>query len=179
MPDGSHKITNMKILATVVCFIVLQTASASALIVGDDAPMFFLRDMEGNNFYLSNYVGPKKKENTKGVILAFFASWCKPCKNELPILNALVDELAGKGIKVVIIGMNEDFDTILKTLNDIKVDKPLILSDRYGKIAEKFGVRSLPKAFFISCNGKICDVIPGEMEHFEIAVREKVGRHFK
>ena len=61
---------------------------------------------------MSDVSVPASKEKANGVILGFFASWCVPCRNELPIINSLVDELKGKGVKVVIVGFKEDFDTI-------------------------------------------------------------------
>jgi thiol-disulfide isomerase/thioredoxin len=151
-------------------------ATSFAIIVNDVAPTFFLRDSSGNNFYLSDYVHGRKQENVKGIIVSFFASWCKPCRNELPVLNSLVDELKSKGIKVVIIGYNEDFDKIEPMLADIKVTKPVVLSDRYGKVSVKYGVRSLPVTFFIGKDGLVKDMIMGEAANIESELRKKVDR---
>jgi thiol-disulfide isomerase/thioredoxin len=93
---------------------------------------------------LSDVVGATKRENGNGVILSFFASWCVPCRNELPLLDSLTDELTGNGIKVVIAGFKEDFDQIEELLKELNVTKPLVLSDRHGKVGEKYGVRFLP-----------------------------------
>lgn len=78
-------------------FILSFISSTLALTIDDNAPTFYLKDSRGKDFYLSNYIG---NESVKGIILNFFASYCKPCRNELPILNFLVDEYEKRGIKV-------------------------------------------------------------------------------
>ncbi|MEK7197190.1 MAG: redoxin domain-containing protein, partial [Nitrospirota bacterium] len=108
----------------IVLFVFAFASSASALNINDPAPLFSLRDGNNKYFHLSDYVTPSKK-GVKGIILNFFASYCKPCKNELPVLNSLVDEFGKKGIKIVIVGYGEDFDKINEMLSEIKVDKPI------------------------------------------------------
>ncbi|MBA4348367.1 MAG: hypothetical protein C0415_00035 [Thermodesulfovibrio sp.] len=170
-----YKIKAMKITALCLCFIILFASASFALNVNDSAPLFSLRDSSSKIFYLSDYTGVKGR-NTKGLIINFFASHCEPCKHELPVLNSLVDEFKSKGIKVVIIGYREDFDKIFEMLNEIKVDKPIILSDVYGKVGEKYGVKGLPMTIFIGANGKVKDIIRGELPNIEKVLREKAGR---
>jgi thiol-disulfide isomerase/thioredoxin len=133
----------------------------AALKPGDVAQTFSLRDSGGKDFSLSEHVGAAKKEDGNGVILSFFASWCVPCRQELPIIDGLADEFAAKGVKVVLVGFKEDFDRINELLKELKVTKPLVLCDRYGKVGEQYGVRFLPTTFFIGADGKIKDVIFG------------------
>ncbi len=143
----------------------MGTSSAfAALKPNEPAPAFSLRDSQGRDFYLSDVAGPKSKGKLNGVILSFFASWCVPCRKELPLIDSLVDELKEKGINVVLVDVKEDFDTIGVLLSELKVDKPIVLSDRYGTVAEKYGVRFLPATFFIGADGKIKDVIFGEIQ---------------
>jgi thiol-disulfide isomerase/thioredoxin len=161
-------------LALFVFFLFVSSASA-AIKQNDPAPVFSLQDREGKYFNLGDVIGPKSKEKANGVILGFFASWCVPCRNELPILDSLVDDLKGKGVKVVIVGFLEDFDTIREMLTELKVTKPLVLSDQHGAVAEKYGVRFLPVTFFIGSDGKIKDVIYGEITG-DKELREKAGK---
>ena len=175
-PQISYKLTNMiRTLVLLAAFTLLAT-TAFALKLNEPAPSFALRDSTDCNFYLSDYVGPKKKKPCKGVILSFFASYCKPCRNELPVLNGLVDEFEKKGIKVVLIGFNEDFDKIGEMLNELKVDKPVILADRYGKVGEKYGVKFLPMTLFIAPDGTVRDMIRGELPDIEKVFRQKAAK---
>ena len=155
-----------KIFSFILLFILLTADILYAgLRTGDQAPTFSLRDREGNDFYLSHIVGVTSKKKSEGVILSFFATWCKPCKKELPLINSLVDNLNEKNIQVIIVGMKEDFNSILPLLSELGVDKPIILSDRYGKVSEKYHIRSLPVTFFIGADGRIKDIIYGEISN--------------
>lgn len=154
----------MKIIINAALAFFLFTSSAiAALKPNDSAPAFSLRDSAGKDFYLSDIVGERSKEKVNGVVLSFFASWCIPCRNELPIINSLVDELRGEGVKVVIVNVKENFHTINALLADLKVGKPLVLSDPYGEASEKYQVRFLPVTFFIGGDGKIRHIIYGEI----------------
>lgn len=167
------------ILAVLCSLVFLSFSDVYALEVNNDAPLFSLRDKEGEFFHLSDNVGPKKKGHLKGIILNFFSSTCAPCKRELPILNSLADEFAKKKIKIVIVGYQEDVDKVMEFLETLKVDKPVILSDPHGWVGRKYSVKGLPMTFFIGSDGKIKDIIFGELPDFEKALRERAGKLLK
>ena len=148
---------------------------ASALQPGDLAPPFSLRDSQGKNFFLSAHLGKQQKGHSKGLILNFFASSCRPCRRELPVLNALVDEFKPQGIQVAIIGYREDFDQFTDLLAELGVESPTILSDKYGKVGERYGVRFLPTTFFISSDGRVKDILRGELPNIEQALRQRAA----
>lgn len=168
----------MNKIAIVLVISLIASSAFAALKLNDPAPTFSLRDAEGKDFYLSDIVGAKSKEKVNGVILSFFASWCVPCRKELPLINSVVDELKNQGIKVVLIGLKEDFDSIGALLAELKVDKPIVLSDRYGKTGDKYQVRFLPVTFFIGADGKIKDIIFGEIKDAK-KLRESAGKLLK
>ncbi|MBI4685850.1 MAG: TlpA family protein disulfide reductase [Nitrospirae bacterium] len=147
--------------------------------INDNAPFFSLKDNNGKYFNLTDYVGEKKKEPVKGIILNFFASYCAPCRYELPVLNSLVDEFEQKGIKVVIVGYGEDFDRIMRMLNPLKVDKPIILSDKYSKVGDQFGILGLPITFIIGADGRIKEIILGEIPNIGNVLRKRTAELFR
>ncbi len=155
----------MKKLIIIMGVILLAAPAIAGIRVNEPAPLFSVKDMEGKDFSLADVVGATKKESAQGVILSFFASWCMPCRNELPLINSLTDELNRKGIKVVIVNVKEDEKTIKALLGDLKVNKPLVVSDRNGKVSEKYGVLFLPVTFFVGADGKVKKVIYGEIEN--------------
>jgi thiol-disulfide isomerase/thioredoxin len=165
-------------LLIVSLLFLFAASSIAAPKAKDPAPPFSLSDREGKVFNLGDVIGPRSKEKAGGVILSFVASWCAPCRKELPIINSLVDELKEKSVKVVIIGFLQDFETIGAMLAELKVNKPLVLSDENGEVAEKYGVRFLPVTFFIGGDGKIKDVIYGEIEG-EKEIRERAAKLLK
>jgi len=75
----------LKLLLFALFLTLIPASGTFALQIGDLAPPFSLRDSYGKNFYLRDHVGKHKKHDTKGLILSFFASYCKPCRKELPI----------------------------------------------------------------------------------------------
>jgi peroxiredoxin len=172
------KIGNLKIhkiIFAALAALLFATTAFAALKTNDAAPIFSLRDVEGKDFNLSDYVGAARKESGNGIIVSFFASWCVGCRNELPLINSLVDELKGKGIKVVIVDVKEEFNTIDSFLTGLKVDKPIVLSDLHGKIAELYGVRFLPVTFFIGADGTVKHIIFGEIDDAK-EVRKSAGK---
>lgn len=154
----------MKIGAFVILIVLLGASAFAALRLNDEAPAFSLRDSDGKEFILHDYVG-SRREGGQGVILSFFASWCVPCRNELPLMNVLAEELKGKGVKVVIVGVKEDYDVIGPLLAELKVSKPIVLSDLHGKISEKYQVRFLPTTFFINADGNVQNISFGEIKN--------------
>jgi peroxiredoxin len=153
----------------------LLTAPAFAFKKDDIAPDFTLKDREGREFKLSDVVGPNSKEKANGIILNFFASWCAPCRNELPIINVVADDMKKKGVKVVLIAYLEDFDAVQDMLTALKVSKPLVLSDPGGRVGEQYKVRFLPVTFFIGGDGKLKEIMYGEIES-EKEMREIAGK---
>ncbi len=148
----------------IIAQILLFSSQASAALkVNEPAPLFSLQDMTGKDFFLKDFVGAGAKKGN-GVVVSFFASWCIPCRIELPILNSVAGEFRSKGITVVLIDVKESHDTIKALLKELKVDQPIVLSDADGKTGEQFGLRFLPTTFFIGADGNVKDVIYGGIE---------------
>jgi thiol-disulfide isomerase/thioredoxin len=163
----------------ILAFLLLLAASSAfaAFKPNDTAPDFTLTDQGKRAYSLKELTGISA-EGKGGVILSFFASWCPPCREELPILNSMVNELAGRGITIVLIAVREDFDRVGPLLKQLKVDKPVVLSDRDGKVTELYKVRSLPTTFFIKAEGSIEDIIFGGIED-QVEVRRSVDKMMK
>ncbi len=165
----------IKIIFVAVAVFMFSSTAYAALKTNDAAPIFSLKDVAGKDFNLGDYVGGARKDGGNGIVLGFFASWCVACRNELPLINSLVDELKGKGIKVVIVDVKDDFNTIDSFLTELRVDKPIVLSDLHGKIAELYGVRFLPVTFFIGADGTVKHAIFGEILDAK-EVRKSAGK---
>jgi thiol-disulfide isomerase/thioredoxin len=164
----------------IALFLVFFTAfpAHAALRLNDSAPVFLLPDVSGGDFNLSDAVGATRKKNGHGVVLSFFASWCVPCRNELPLINSFVDELRSTGITVVLVDVKENNETINALLVELKVDKPVVVSDRDGRTADKFGVRFFPTTFFLNADGKVKDIIYGGING-EKELRQSVQKLLK
>jgi len=132
-------------------------SSDSNLKVGDQAPSFYLTTLDGRKFFLSDEL---KKGNP--ILLNYFATWCGPCKKELPDIYALsqthknvsfylidVSNLEQNGKKLM-----EKPEDVIALLEKLKINLP-VLMDKYGLIAEKYGAFLLPKTVIINPDGML------------------------
>jgi peroxiredoxin len=112
------------------------------------APDFTLKDGNGQTVHLSDYKG-------KVVLLDFWATWCGPCKIEIPWFMEFEQQFKDKGFSVLGVSMDEDGWTAVKPyLQQLKVNYRIVLGndqvgDSYG------GVDSLPTTFLIDRHGRI------------------------
>ena len=129
----------------------------SELKVGDPAPTFYIRTLEEKNFFMSDTL-----KHDKPIILSFFATWCVPCREEIPVLDSVRQEFPDMKFYLVdVSGLNtngkamiEDSLMVAKMINFLKVDI-LVLMDIYGKTAEKYSVKELPTLVVIDPKGII------------------------
>lgn len=118
------------------------------------APDFTLESLDGKSMRLSDFRG-------KAVLLNFWATWCGPCKIEMPWFVELQKEYGSQGLQIVGVAMDDSGkDEIAKFAKDMGVNYPVLLGkeavgDEYG------GVPALPESFFIGRDGKIVDRIIG------------------
>lgn len=139
------------IFLALLVFFPLQMASAGKLPDGiiklDNTPAtnFTISDYDGNKYSLSQSRG-------KWVFLHFWASWCGPCRREMPILEKLKQQFADKPIDFVLINTAEDEDTIFSFLGSVAPSLHSYM-DRDGKLTELWAPRGLPTTFFVDPKG--------------------------
>jgi thiol-disulfide isomerase/thioredoxin len=111
----------------------------------------------------------------KVVIVDFWASWCEPCKQELPALNALYKKYKGKGLQVVGINVDNDEATALGFLKENKVDFPRAF-DAGKKFATKCDLSTMPSSFVIDKKGVVKAVHAGyrdgDIKKFEEEIKK-------
>jgi len=132
-------------------FLPLQGVSAAKLPDG----IIELEKTPAKDFSISDYDGKQyslKQSRGKWVFLHFWASWCGPCRREMPILEKLKSQLAGKPIDFVLVNTAEDEDTIFSFLAGVAPSLHSYM-DRDGKLTEQWAPRGLPTTFFIDPHG--------------------------
>lgn len=144
-------------------FLSLFAVLSNQPAIGDKAPMFFLKTLEGADYYLRDYVGePRPMINTprKHVLLSFYASWCAPCRKEIPELQAMVSRIRSDELNVFFVNVGEEESIIKKTVRDLKLAHPVIM-DIYGTVAARYcqkdqgGLVKLPTVALIGKDGII------------------------
>lgn len=137
-------------------------------IIGKNAPDFTLTTLNGKTLKLSDLRG-------KTVVLNFWATWCPPCKIELPWFVDLQKQYAPQGLEVI--GISEDEggkDQVAQFVKEMGVTYTVAIDD--ASVSEKYGdVEDLPTTFYIDRNGKIVEFAMGLLDRSEIEQKMKVA----
>ncbi len=131
---------------TLLTFVFVATASNASSISGK-APDFTLKSRSGQNIRLSDLRG-------QVVMLNFWASWCGPCRQEMPILEQLHKRYGKLGFTVVGVNVEQDTSKAVAYLRDIKVSFP-ILYDNTSKVSKLYSVNAMPTTVMIDRNGNM------------------------
>ncbi len=107
------------------------------------------KDVNGNKVRISDYHG-------KVVILSFWASWCGPCRKELPVLASVVKQVGPDHLQVLAINHRDELEPFRYVVNVLK-DYPITFMKRdpNSRVARKFGVKGIPRMIVIGRDGKV------------------------
>ena len=111
------------------------------------APDFDLMDINGERHRLSDYKG-------KIVIVNFWATWCPPCREEMPSMQRAWQPLEQRNVVMLAINVGEDEDTIFEFTADYPVEFPLLM-DIDSSVIKKWPVRGLPTTFVVDPQGRL------------------------
>jgi peroxiredoxin len=120
------------------------------------APAFELADPGGEQVRLADYRG-------KPLIVNFWATWCPPCRAEMPSLQRAWEQVRGDGIELVAINVGESESTIQRFLEQVPISFPLPM-DRDSKVVQEWPIRGLPTTFVVDPEGRLAYKAAGERE---------------
>ncbi len=129
--------------------------------VGHPAPQFALPTLAGDDVALADLRG-------QPVVLNFWASWCGPCRAEMPELQRLHDRLGEAGVVVLGVNQGERPETAAAFMQQLGLSFPAALDQRTG-VSQQYLVNSLPTTFFIDRNGVIRSTFIGPMSDAVLA----------
>lgn len=129
-----------------------QVALARDL-VNVEAPDFVLKSTAGSNIRLS-------EQRSEVVALAFWASWCGECREELPVLERLQQSLAADGLQVIAVNFDHRADEARASVAAARVSFP-VLMDPEGEIGRLYDVAELPFVVLVDRTGKIRHTFQG------------------
>ncbi|QBF81350.1 TlpA family protein disulfide reductase [Shewanella maritima] len=135
------------------------SASVQAVEVGDSAPDFTLKSLTGDNLNLTEQRG-------EIIVLNFWASWCGPCRKEMPILQKLQDKYQDLGVQVWGVNVEQDNEAGRNFLKGLDLSFP-ILFDQTNTLSEDYDVKAMPTTVIIDRSGSVRNVYYGYQDGYE------------
>jgi cytochrome c biogenesis protein CcmG/thiol:disulfide interchange protein DsbE len=126
----------------------------SASLISQAAPDFTLKDLNGRVYRLNDFKG-------RVVLLNFFATWCGPCRQEIPHLLQLREKFGNQGVEIVGVSLDHQVDTVLRPfVQRHGITYPVLVGTR-EVVLDYGGIRGIPTTFVIDHNGIISDYFAG------------------
>ncbi len=119
-------------------------------------PALKLEDLEGNEHDLSKYKG-------QIVLVQFWATYCTPCRKEMPSMNNLIKKMQGTPFKILAVNMGETVDEVSNFVNEVKPNFTILMDPDGNSIAD-WRVFAAPSNFILSPDGKIRYTLFGGVE---------------
>jgi thiol-disulfide isomerase/thioredoxin len=177
------------VLVILVCLTSMVTADAAPLVgrkdslkVGEEAPPFVMRDLIADTaVFMRDFTGKTLRDNWKNeksrhiVVISFWATWCQPCKIEIPKLTVLADKFQGKPIKFFLVNtmeraeQTEDSVRLQYTQRGYRLP---CLIDPGMRFAGLYTVRGLPMLIVIDRFGVVRKINRGYHENFDIELEQ-------
>jgi peroxiredoxin len=154
-PGGSNTADNAQLTPPAVAYTPFS-------LIDKPAPDFALTSLSGDTIRLSAYRG-------KWVLVNFWATWCGPCRSEMPLLQDLIDgkfeqaRAVPEGLSVLSINRNEAPDVIKGFMSELNLKLTVVL-DPEARVNNRYGVVQLPISYFIDPQGIVRERIIGEIK---------------
>jgi thiol-disulfide isomerase/thioredoxin len=121
-----------------------------------EAPEFEIADIDGNSVTLSSYRG-------KVILLNFWATWCPPCRAEMPSMQRLYESLEGEAFEIVAVDLQESERAVRDFVKEYGLTFPVLI-DSTGKVGATYGARSIPTTYLVDADGNAIGYLVGSRE---------------
>lgn len=135
------------------------SSEPSTAVVGQPAPDFQLQNPDGQSISLSDFKG-------KTMLINFWNTGCPPCRDEMPYLQQLYDEMQGEGLVVLTVHVGQGPVTATQFMQDNNLSLPVLL-DTDEVVGRKYGIMFFPTTFFIDKDGIIQGKVIGPFRNKE------------
>ncbi len=148
----------------------VNSAAAFAPRPGFVAPDFELPTLDGSTMRLSDLRG-------RPVVINFWATWCPPCRAEMPAIIREYQRYKGDGLIVLAVNQAESPTKVAAFRDEFGMPFPILLDEKMS-VSDMYEIRFLPTTFFIAADGTIIDMVTGGMNeaavrvHFQRLMRE-------
>ena len=150
-------ITLVSVLTSGLVMASCSPSSAQGVEVGNLAPDFQLQSLDGQTLSLGNQQG-------KPVLINFWATWCSPCRGEMPYIQEIYEEWSDKGLVVLTINMGESSSTVEEFMQSYNLSFTVLLDTRQD-VAQRYNITGIPTTFFVDKDGIIQDKLIGAFQN--------------
>ena len=126
------------------------SSPAPAPEIGELAPDFELSNLDGQVVSLSDFRG-------KPIFLNFWATWCGPCRFEMPFIQKMYKELSSEGLVILAVNLQENPARVKKFVENLGFTFPVLLATN-SEVPLAYNIRAIPATFFVDKNGIIQDI---------------------
>jgi peroxiredoxin len=156
------------VLATAFLGMLAGASLASSGLVGAPAPDFALKSASGENLRLSEYRGDV-------VMINFWATWCGPCRQEMPLLDELYDRYERVGFRLLGVNIDDNREQAMQMAKELDVSFP-VLFDSGKAVSRQYEVEAMPVTVLVDRSGSVRYVHhgykPGYEQHYLTQIRE-------
>ena len=146
-------------LPGIILAIFAASSLASSTLEGQSAPDFVLKSSAGNNLRLSEYRGDV-------VMINFWATWCGPCRQEMPLLDDLYSRYERVGFTLLGVNIDDDSRRAMKMIEELGVNFPVLFDD--GKdVSKLYAVEAMPVTVLVDREGTVRHVHHGYKPGYE------------
>jgi thiol-disulfide isomerase/thioredoxin len=131
--------------------------------MGGVAPDFTLQTVDGAPVRLSDLKG-------KPVWINFWATWCVPCREEMPAMQELYDQYHDRGLAILAVNMEEDAPTVRRWIDSGGYGFTFVL-DADGQQTKRYNVTAAPTSYFVGPDGVIHDLKLGQISRNEMVAK--------
>jgi len=147
------------ILPGIILAIFAASSLASSTLEGQSAPDFVLKSSAGNNLRLSEYRGDV-------VMINFWATWCGPCRQEMPLLDDLYGRYERVGFTLLGVNIDDDSRRAMKMIDELGVSFP-VLFDESKDVSKLYAVEAMPVTVLVDREGTVRHVHHGYKPGYE------------
>uniref|UniRef100_C6DYY3 Alkyl hydroperoxide reductase/ Thiol specific antioxidant/ Mal allergen n=1 Tax=Geobacter sp. (strain M21) TaxID=443144 RepID=C6DYY3_GEOSM len=158
-----------KVIPLALAGLLLSTQPAAAILQkGEAAPPIKLVTTSGQPITLNNYKGYV-------LVMDFFATWCIPCRESIPHLNALRQKYGKQGLQVLGVSVDEGSDREVRSfIGEKRVSYPVAIAGE--EMQTDYGLRSIPTVYVINKKGIVAEKFQGYSDHTAKAIEDSIKR---